>query len=168
MPTIHYPLFDTAAFGTTGGAEFTLFQVAQGTTATATESFTNMRGTGVLPNPESFTLHKIRIFPDYAVTRTDVSAIWRGSYLQLRVNDQIRLHIPTALCASNAAYSGTDTTTAGANQNAVGLLGDGYELKVPVEIPGGTVFRVRLVQGAALSAANSFIKVVLDGLLTTP
>lgn len=168
MATIHYPLFDTAQFGTTGGAEFTLFQVAQGTTTQATESFTNMRGTGVLPNPESFTVKKIRVFPDYAVPRADVTAIWRGSYMQLRINDQIRLHIPLALAASNTAYSGADTTTAGANQNAVGLIGDGFMLEQPLDIPGGTVFRVRVVQGAALATANGFIKVVLDGLLTTP
>lgn len=167
MADLDYVLYDTAVF-TNAANDLLLFQVAQGADATHTEQFTNAFFAGSLPSNVSFDIERIVVFPDYAVPDADVSKIWTASFMELKINDMTWLKLPLALCAGSAAYGGSDTTTAAANAQHVGLLGNGYVLTNKIVIPDGTPFKVRVVQTVALAAASSNIKVCLDGMLHRP
>ncbi len=161
-------LYDTAVFGTTAGAEHTLFQVAQGGDSTHVEAFTNMRGAGSLPNDEDFRVDEIAVFPDVNASAADLQNMTIGSFLEVRVSDKTVLKAPLAMFMKHAAYGGLYTQATAANEALIGLLGDGYKLPIPIAIPGGTSFRVRIYQGTAMSAASQNLKVALNGVLTMP
>jgi hypothetical protein len=165
---LSYVMFDTAAFSTVAGAEFLLFQVTQGADATHTEGFTNTRGSGAFPGEEQFVIEKLSVYPDYAVPKADVALWFRNSFLEVKVNDKSLFKTPLSVLVDASAYGGSDTTTAGANGNAVGLLGDGYELKRPITVPGQTRWVIRVIQGTAVTAGSSFIKILLHGTLSIP
>lgn len=164
MADYDFVLWDTAIFSN-APTDTLLFQVAQGADAAHTEQFCNTFFAGSLPSGVSFDIERICVFPDYAIPDADVSKVWQASFMEIKVGDQTVFKSPLALCAGNAAYSGTDTTTAAANAQHAGLLGNGYVFTHPITLPAGTPFRLRMVQTVALAAANSYIKVALDGLL---
>ena len=167
MPDLDYVLYDTAVFGATANNESVLFQVAQGGDATHTESFTNMRGAGQLPQAEAFSVEWIGVNPDHALVEADIEAIWRGSFLEIRVADLTVLKAPLRLFADQADYQGHFAQAAAANRVIIGLRGEGYALTKPISIPGGTYFRVRVVQGPAVTAGSN-MKVNMRGTLTIP
>lgn len=171
MPDYYTTLFDTAPFGTTANTENLLFKVARGADSTHTESFTNMRGAGQLPATEKFVVRRISAVVDYNITQADVPKWFLASFLDFRVLDRTVFFAPLALLADASGYGGSDTTTAGANGNRVGLLGDGYAFPDPafyLTLLGGESWYVRVVQGTALAAGSSNIKIVLHGVLTIP
>lgn len=168
MANYSYTLYDTAALGNSAPAEFNLFQVAQGADSTHTESYTNMRGSGALPSEEAFTVERIGVFPDVSLAAADVPKVWINSFLEFRIADRTVLKAPLAVFADHGAYSGHYTQGTAADLAIIGRMGSGYALDIPIQIPGGTAFRVRLYQGTALSAANQYLKVVLYGVLVLP
>ena len=167
MSDLDFVLYDTAVFSN-AATDTLLFQVAQGADATHTEQWTNAFFAGALPANVSFEIERIVVFPDYAVPDADVSKIWQNSFMEIKVNDLTMWKSPLAMLAGSAAFGGTDTTTAAANANHVGLSGTGYQLTRPILLPEGTPFKVRMVQTIALAAANSWVKVCLDGTLHRP
>lgn len=169
MPDYRYVLYDTAAFGTSADTEHVLFQVAQGGDSTHTEDFTNMRGAGALPGEEAFSVDKISVAVDgvHGANEADVAQIWDGAFIEVRVADKTVFKAPARLCAEASAYGGAYTQGTAADATFVGLLGNGYSLDIPIEIPGGTAFRVRLYQDTALTASTQ-VKVCLHGILTRP
>lgn len=167
MPDLDYCLYDTIPFSNAATDQLA-FQVAQGADNTHTEQFCNSFFAGALPAGVGFDINRIVIFPDYAVPEGDIGKIWQASFVEIKVNDQTLFKAPMALCAGSAAFGGADATTAAASQNHVGLMGNGYTFDHPIVLPSGIPFKVRLVQTIALAAANSYIKVVLDGILHKP
>jgi len=165
MADYSYILYDTAVFGAVASAESILFQLPQGADATHTEAFTNMRGAAQLPVSESFTIDTVAVHPDHALVNADIEAVWRGAFLQLRVADQNLLWVPLVACAWRAGYGGHFGQAAAANLGLIGREGDGFKLAIPIVLPGGTAFRVRVVQGPAVTAASN-MKVDLIGTLS--
>lgn len=168
MPSLSYVLYDTAQFGTSGNVDHQLFQVPQGGDATHDESFTNARGGGTLPNDESFEVNRIGIVTDYEVVEADLPALYIDSFVEVRVGDRTVLKAPLALFAMRSAYGGHFAQAAAANQSLIGLVGDGFKLDTPINLPGGQSFKVKVHQGTAVAAADSSIKVCLFGTLTMP
>lgn len=164
---LDFTLYDTAVFGATANAESVLFQLAQGADATHTEAFTNSRGAGQLPQTEQFTCRWIGVRPVHALVEADIEPIWRGSFLEVRIADQTVLKAPLALFAAYAAFGGHFTQAAGANRVMAGLAGTGMELAHDIVIPGGTAYRVRVVQGPAVTAGSNMV-VMLRGTLAIP
>lgn len=166
---LSYILYDTAVFGTTALAESLLFQVQQGADGTHTESFTNSRMAGQLASGEKFLIKKVSAMIDFEqVAESDVSKVWNGSYVQIRLADQIVFWSPMVYLADASAFGGHFTEATAALKLAVGLMGDGYDLEVPILVTGGTNFKVRVVQGTALSAGSKNVKIALHGILTLP
>lgn len=166
MADLTYTLYDTAVFGATVNNESILFTVAQGSDATHSEAFTNSRGAAQLPVGEKFLIQKVFAIPNHALLNADVEPIWRNSFLQIRVADFNYLWIPLVLAAYRADYGGHFGQAAAADLARIGRDGDGYDLgERPIEIPGGTAFRVRVLQGPAV-AANTNIWIGLHGVLT--
>lgn len=165
---LDYTLYDTAIFGTVANFESVLFQVAQGADVTHIESFTNMRGAGALPQEEAFKCNWIGVAVDFTSTLPqDYKAMWLGSFLEFRLSDKTVLKAPLAMFAAASGFSGHYSQAAAADNAAIGLMGNGYTLDIPIEISGGTAFRVRIVQGTVLSAVSKNVKVLLNGILTT-
>ena len=165
---LDYILYDTAVFGTVANFESVLFQVAQGADVTHVESFTNMRGAGALPQEEAFKCNWLGVTVDFTSTLPqDYKAMWLASFLEFRLSDKTVLKIPLAAAAAYSAFSGHYSQAAAADNAAVSLMGNGYTLDIPIEISGGTAFRVRVVQGTVLSAASKNVKILLGGILTT-
>lgn len=160
--TLSYGLYDTVVFGATANAESILFQVTSGADATHNEQFTNMRGAGVLPATEDFIVNKISVAVDKALAVADVPTIFNGSILEVRLADFTMIKMPIVLFIDASAFSGSLQLAAAANNASIGLMGDGYELKKPIHIPGATPFKVRVLQGPAVTAGTN-IKVVLQG-----
>lgn len=159
-----YPLFDTLVMGVAVQTEQALFQVTQGADAVHTKSFTNMRGAGALSQGENFTIYKIGCFIDFVTLQeTDAINAFVGNYLELRVSDESVLQAPLRLFAQNNAFGGHFTQAAAADNANIGVLGDGYELRNPVVIKGGTGFRVNIPQTVALSVAAVPFRVILHG-----
>lgn len=166
---LDYVLYDTAVFTNVANTEQVLFQVAQGGDATHTESFTNMRGSGALPQEEAFACIRIGVTVDFDTAgEEDYTTVWRGSFLEVRVSDKTVLKAPLALFSAANMYGGHYSQAAAANNAVIGLQGDGLKLDIPITIKGGTAFRVRVVQANATSAASKNMKVWLRGTLTTP
>ena len=63
--------------------------------------------------------------------------------------------------------SGHFTQAAAANENMMVYHGQGFEFDLPLEIPGGTPFKVTLHQGNVLATASQAIVCALHGTLTT-
>lgn len=163
-----YIFYDTAAFGNAAATEHTLFQVARGGDATHTEAFTNMEGAGALPAGNDFELHKIGVVVDYNTVVADLPKLCVGSFLELIILNKTVFKAPLAKFIDRSAWGGFYSQAAAADEAAIGLLGDGYTFRKTIPLKGGWSFRVRVYQGLALAAANSNLKVNLEGLLTTP
>lgn len=168
MADMSYGLYDTALFGSTANTEHILFQVTQGSTTAATESATNMRGAGSLPQQEQMVVNKVGVFADYNSVTADYQNLWVSSFLEMRVSETRMLWLPLAACAQYNAFQGLYTQGTAANEALIGRIGEGYMLDIPIVLEGGTNFRVRVFQGTALSTTNLGVKVVLHGTLTIP
>lgn len=167
MPDVTFTLYDTVPMGNVAAVETVLFQVAQGGDATHTEAFTNSRGAGTLPQGEAFSINNVGVVPAFnTALLADYQDLWRNSFLQIRIADTNYLQIPLYLAAKRAGWLGVGLQTAAANDAMIGLAGDGYDLPIPIIVPGGKAWRVRVVQGIALSAANLNVIITLTGVLT--
>lgn len=166
MVDYSYCLYDTGVFGVAASVETSLFQVSQGGDATHTKSFTNSRGAGQMPQNEEFEIDHIGVAVDMNLPTADYIAVWLNSYLEIRVNDETLFIAPLRALAQANAYGGHYTEAAASNEALIGLAGDGYTLKIPILIPGGTAFRVNIFQGTALATANTLVKVMLNGTLS--
>lgn len=166
MPDNSTTLYDQAQFGTTAAVVHPLFQSREGSTATRTKFITNSRGDGSLPNNEQFTINKISVFVDDETVVADLKEVWENSYLEIVVEDKSILQIPLRLCAEGNSFGGLYTQAAAADEEAIGISGNGYQLAIPIVLRGGSSFRVNLGQGFALSAATE-MKCVLHGTLST-
>lgn len=164
---LSYELYDTVVMGVAAGTEHTLFQVAQGGDTTHTRSFTNSRGAGQLPGEENFFIDAVKATLDETAIAADREGIWVKSYLEIRVADETLLQVPLSEVACRNGYGGHYTQAAAAEEALIGLIGDGYKLKYPIKIPGGTAFRVNVYQGTAV-AAGTEVRVILDGVLERP
>lgn len=162
---LRYMLYDTVVFGATANAESILFQVASGADATHNEQFTNMRGAGSLPQTEKMVVDKISCVIDKALAKADLYDIFNGSILEVRIADFTVIKGPFAKFIDASAYGGSVQVAAASDVFTVGLLGDGFELDHTIELPGGTPFKVRVLQGPAVTAGSN-VKVVLGGIYT--
>lgn len=167
MPDISFVLFDTAVFGV-AASDQSLFQVSMQGDATHTENFTNSRGAGSLPQNEKFTLKEIGVFPETDLLIADIEAMQRGSFIEVIISDVHYMKIPLQLCMKASGYGGHFGQAAAADAALIGVMNDGYKLEIPIEIPGGTQFRIRVVQGTALGVASKNVKVCLIGILSIP
>jgi hypothetical protein len=168
MPDVAYMLFDTAVFGAAAPTEFILFQSRQGSDGTHTETFTNSRGPGVMPQSESFKIEVVYVWPDFAPLEANVGTWFLASKLEVILADKLLLSLPLTVCLGQNRWGGADASTAAANQAHVSMDNGGFELlDHPITLPPGEVFKVRLLQGTA-AAASSNVKVGLQGILTLP
>ncbi len=166
MPDYSWTMYDTAPFGASASVTNELFQVAQGGDATHTKSYTNSRGAGQLPVLEKMMVENIKVIYDYNTVLADIPKIQVGSYLEFIVNNKTVLLARLAEFIAHSAYGGHYSQAAAADEAVIGLKGDGYELKIPILIPGGTQFKVNVFQGTALAGASSNLVVALVGTLT--
>lgn len=167
MADFHTTLFDTWQPSTVAFAESILFQTPRGGDATHTERFTNARGAGTLPAEEAFQIDKIGVMLDELVAAADLDTFYFGALLEIRLKDKVVFSSPVMNLFIASSKSGPIGATAGDAVLFTGPQGNGFALSLPISIPGGTRFDVRLVQGAAFAAAVD-TKVILFGILTTP
>lgn len=167
MADFHTTLFDTWQPGATANAEAILFQTPRGGDATHNERFTNSRGAGQLPSQESFSVRALHLMTDENIPDAELDTAFYGALIELRLKDKVVFSSPARRCISHSAWGGHFAQAAAADAEAIGPVGDGFALSIPIEIPGGVRFDVRAVQGPAFAAAQDF-KVILEGVLTTP
>jgi len=160
--TLSYILYDTVVYGATANAESILFQTISGADATHNEQFTNARGAGVLPQTEDFIIKKISAVVDKALAKADLVPLFNGSILEIRITDFTVIKAPMALFIDATAFSGAVLEAAAVDTIAAGLMGDGYELAHPIHLPGATPFKVRVLQGPAVTAGTN-VKIALHG-----
>ena len=165
MPTLHYPLYDTVPLGTVADKTHTLFQVGRGQDATHTKQYTNMRGSGALPQNEGFVLRSIYATVWDIALLADLEELWDGNYVEVYVSDELMLQVPLVMCAWRNGYQGVVELAAVADHTFVGRNGDGFKLDPNIEIDGGDQFRVEVFQDNAVSVALN-MWIILDGLLT--
>lgn len=162
---LRYFLYDTWQPAAVANAESILFQVASGGDATHNEQFTNMRGAGSLPQTEQMEVDWIGVIVDSVLAKADLVKWIDGALLEIRVADFSVIKAPVALFIAQSAFGGTQIQAAAADSFTIGYLGDGFELDKHIMLPGGTPFKVRMLQGPAL-AGTSNMKVVLGGIYT--
>lgn len=169
MPEMDYVLYDTAAFGNAANTEHLLFQVAQGGDATHTESFTNSRGAGQIPNEETMVIEEIAVtVVTNQATPSDYQNVWIASFLEIKIADFSWGKFPLALLARANSYGGHYSQAAAADDAMIGLQGKGLQLKRPITLKGGTSFKVRVFQGTALGGASRNVLISLIGVLNMP
>lgn len=166
MSELRYPMYDTAFFTNAAGGISTLFSNPQGSNSTLTKSVTNSRGAGQFPQNEAFAADWLGIFLDEIPLVGDIQKVWVDSYLEFRVNDETVMLSPLRMLAALNAFGGHFGQAAAADLAAVGLMGNGLPLDIPIIIPGGTAFQVLVFQGTALSAAAQSVRFVMNGILT--
>lgn len=164
MAKYDYVLYDTAPFTNVAGTDLTLFQVPRGGDSTHTEAYTNMRGAGALPSQESFEIQHFGLIIDYNTVLADIPKIQLGSFFEFLLLDKSIFKVPLAMILEASAYGGFYTQAAAADEAAIGLMGQGYDLKLPIMVKGGQAFRARVYQGTALAGTSNF-KLVMRGFL---
>jgi len=157
-------MYDTAVFGAVADTLHTLFQIVQGQDATHNKGFTNTRGAGQFPSEEMFTIESIGIYPDADFILADLESMWRASYLELTVTNTTMLLSPLSVFAKYGGWGGHYTQASAADAAAIGKLGLGRKLPIPIEVKGGTQFKVEIFQSIA-TAASMNVKCVLNGIL---
>lgn len=167
MPEIDYVLYDTAPFGTTAATSHTLFQVVQNGDATHIEDYTNMLGSGSLPQAYTFRIKSIQVFPAEDITQADLAPMLKGSYLVVVVGDTEFIQAPLHLFPAPGQITGHYSQATAALGAALTFGGLPMVLDSPIEIPGGTRFSVLVYQKTALAAATN-VKVCLVGTLIKP
>lgn len=169
MAEFTYPLYDTARFGTTANTTHTLFQNGQGSNSGNDKTLTNMRGSGQLPDRESFTLRKIGIhIDDVGLSDDDIHGLFMSSVLTVYYNNVKILQIPAYMASDKNRVSGIKTESTASPFDYFGQDGDGFVLDIPRIIEGGKSFSVELFQALAMDSSNLSIKVVLYGDLSAP
>lgn len=162
---LRYTLYDTWQPSTVANAQATLFQVPQGGDATHTQSFTNMRGAGALPQTEMFEIDWIGLVVDSAPAVADILKLFYGGIAEIRVADFSMLVTPLSLLVARSAYSGDNVQATPADTPTIGLLGDGFYLDQHIMIGGAIPFKVLLTQSQALAATRN-LKFIFSGLYT--
>lgn len=166
MGQLHYPIYDTALFGTTASAEHVLFQNGQGSATNKGVGITNMRGNGQFPSSESFILNGFKVHVDDSLTADDIRDLFHGSILTFRYDNQTITQIPLYMASDKNAFSGVNNQGTAADFVALGQEGMGFMFALPINMEGGTGFDVTILQGKAVDNADMDIKVVMDGILT--
>lgn len=159
---LSYQIYDTWTPGITANAESILFQIITGGDSTHNEQYTNMRGSGALPQSEKMTINKIKVQLDLILPKADLLLVYFNALLEIRVGDFSYIKLPVLQCIDHSAWGGTEVQASAADSIVVGPHGQGFTLDKPIFIDGAIPFKVRMVQGAALSAASRF-KVILEG-----
>ena len=159
---LDFVLYDTWQPSTTASAEAVLFQTPQGGDSTHTEAFTNMMGAGSLPESLKFTVNQIRLEISPAATQANLRIIATESFLEFRVGGKDYVKAPISFFAGRANFAGQYTLETAADACMMGFVAEPHALQFPIVIPGGTAFRIRAVQGAALGATTN-VKVLLVG-----
>lgn len=167
MPDMDWVWYDTCVMGATAGAAFELFQIQLGADATHNEQFTNLPLPGQIPQNEKFSLEKIMFSQDFVQVLVPDGRDWPVfSVFEIKLNDTLVFKAPLSLAVGRSAYSGDIDLAAAATLTAIGLEGDGYEFKRPILFGGGDFFKVRVVQGTAITASSE-IKCMLIGTRST-
>lgn len=166
MPDYSFVLYDHAPLGNAANITHVLFQTAAGADATHTPGYTNSRGAGQLPQNEKFMVERLSCSIDVNGLVADAINTWVQGVVRIRVSDEVVFEAPLRECVGKTSFSGMYTQASAAEENAVGLMGDGYELRIPLVIPGGTAFRVEIFQTTALSTTAQNMCVSLHGTLT--
>jgi len=167
MPDLSWVLYDTAQFGTSANTSHELFQVAQGADSTHSEDFTNSPGSGSLPSNQKFIVKAIAVYPEHNIDQAEIAKIFNKSWLQLKVSESVKLKTPLSLLAAPQQFTGHYTQGTAADGNNVSWSGPLFELEIPIEIPGGTQYKVTIMQVVA-AAATEQVKCCLIGTLTRP
>ncbi len=168
MADYSFILFDSAAFSTTDEVDFVLFQVAEGGDATHVKAFTNSRGAGQLPSVEKFSLKHIEVFPNERLVIADAGIWFVDGYLSLEIQNKEVFRAPLASVIGGPAPTGHFAQAVAADLSGLEFNGKGFDFEIPLEIPGGTPFKVTLHQGTVLATATQLITCALHGTLTTP
>ena len=71
---------------------------------------------------------------------------------------------PLSVFAKYGGWGGHFAEAAASDVAAIGKLGMGRKLDIPIEVPGGTQFKVEVFQSIA-TAASMNLKIVLNGIL---
>lgn len=167
MADYSFVLFDTALFSTVDETDFPLFQVAEGGDATHVKAFTNSRGAGQLPSTEKFTVKKVEVYPNERLTIADAGVWFIDGYLSIEVNNREIFRAPLAHVIGGPQPTGHFTQAVAADLSSLEFNGRGFEFDIPIEIPGGTPFKVILHQGNVTAVATQAIVCALTGTLTT-
>lgn len=158
-------LYDTIPCGTTANTVHTLYQVSEGADATHTKDYTNMRAGGTIHTNERFRIERVSLIVDDNSPVADLNNWFVEGILSIFINDKEVFVSPAQLLVSNSSYGGHYSQGTAADEALIGLVGDGLELRIPLEIVGGNRFRVEYLQGTALSEVVN-VKCVLIGTLT--
>lgn len=165
MADYDFTLYDTWQPSTVANAEQILFQVSQGGDSTHTEQFTNMRGAGSLPSQENFIIRKISIIADQKVAVADLFKWFTGGLLDFQRANLSVLKGPLQQYLDHNSWGGNLVMGTAADNGAIGLESWGFDLDPQyfIHLGGGVPFRVRMIQGSALSATTN-IKVTMRGI----
>lgn len=160
--------YDTVVFGAAANTAFELFQIQLGADATHNEQFTNLPLPGQIPQNEKFSIEKISFQVDFVPTTLADLRDWpiKGVF-EIKRNDTLIYKAPLAEAVDNSSFMGVAAIAAAASQVAGGAVNDGHTFKRALPLNGGDFFKVRVVQGIAISAASN-IKCLLHGTRTTP
>lgn len=157
--------FDTAIFSNVASVTHSLFQVGVGADATHTKSFTNMNGSGSIPEKQKFTIRKIMCTFADQLSVADLFAGWDGAYISLFITDLEYFRLPLTVTAYNDGYIGEFKQTTAADAAVMGKMGQGYMLNPTIELGGGNQFRIEVFQQNALSVADARLRVMMEGIL---
>jgi len=161
-----YPFYDTARLQTSVGV-ITMFNTAEGNDATHQGQDTNMRVGGNWVESEDVVIDCIKVFRDGAWILNDIPLVYQENYLKVYVAQENVLQLPLSLFIANDSFSGIGLEATQTDAFMIGKQGYGYKLDIPIEVAGGTAFKVEFHQVTAIATANSLVKVVLETQLHT-
>ena len=152
-------LYDTLAIAT-GTTTYRYFTVP--VSGAKSRLLTNMVLAGVLPSPQSFVVHAVRVIPKEA-TSAQVDHLINNTHLIFKVGEKEALVAPTMLFSAGCGIVNRITTDRGTN--GVADARSLWVLNNPVTIGVNQAFYCELVYDTAPTTAQQGFKVliVLDG-----
>lgn len=155
--------YDHVASSTTASAVKTLF--AQGEAATNSHT-TNMPVAGRLLDSEEFNVEEIAVWYETDLAHADLIKLYDRCVVEFLISNNRVFSAPAVMCAPknkflacSAAHNDAATT------QTVGAAGGPFELRIPIKIPSGASFKLKLTMGHGSTPTDTEIAAALRGRL---
>ena len=161
--TLDYTYYDSVSSGATASATLIFFNQSESSTNKQT---TNMPVAGRLLATEAFEVSKIYAYFEFDTIITDLIKLLDKCSLEFLIQESRVLALPFIMCApptylqsDNASLNQTATVASAT------ITGGPFELAIPIKIPKGASFKVKVKIGEGATPTASDIKVCLRGKL---
>lgn len=164
MPDYDWVYYDTVDVGTGANTEKNFFAHTEASNGI---QLTNLGDANNLPANETFELHEIHLMCTPDIATDDFWGLVEEATIEIKLGGDRKLIIPAMLAGSPFHYTSANTDLEDTTDtNITSLVGEAFELKKPIVIPGQVEFKVIFRTGNVAAASGDSLIIALRGKLT--